>query len=59
MRSAVLITQDQRLLKKLESLPNAAGLAMAIEATSSVVMPAGLARMILRLAGSPPARAAL
>jgi hypothetical protein len=32
MRSAVLITQDQRLLKKLESLPNAAGLAMAIEA---------------------------
>jgi predicted nucleic acid-binding protein len=32
MRSAVLLTQDQRLLKKLESLPNAAGLAMAIEA---------------------------
>jgi hypothetical protein len=46
MRSAVLITQDQRLLKKLESLPNAAGLAMAIEANSSVVMPARLAMMI-------------
>ncbi len=32
MRSAVLLTQDQRLLKKLEPLPNAAGLARAIEA---------------------------
>ncbi len=31
MRSAVLLTQDQRLLKKLEPLPNAAGLVMAIE----------------------------
>ena len=32
MRSAVLLTQDQRLLKKLEPLPNAAGLAMPIDA---------------------------
>jgi predicted nucleic acid-binding protein len=32
MRSAVLLTQDQRLLRKLESLPNAAGLVMAIDA---------------------------
>jgi predicted nucleic acid-binding protein len=32
MRSAVLLTQDQRLLNKLGSLPHAAGLAMAIDA---------------------------
>jgi predicted nucleic acid-binding protein len=32
MRSAVLLTQDQRLLRKVESLPQSAGLAMALEA---------------------------
>lgn len=32
MRSAVMLIQDQRLLLKLESLPHAAGLAMAIDA---------------------------
>ena len=32
MRSAVLLTQDQRLLRKLQTLPEAKGLAMAIDA---------------------------
>ena len=31
LRSAVLLTQDQRLLHKLRHVPRAAGLAMAIE----------------------------
>ncbi|MFM7732443.1 MAG: type II toxin-antitoxin system VapC family toxin [Cyanobium sp.] len=30
LRSAVLLTQDQRLLRKLQEVPQAAGLAMAI-----------------------------
>jgi rRNA-processing protein FCF1 len=32
MRSAVLLTQDQRLLKKSQTLPDVKGLAMAIDA---------------------------
>ncbi len=32
MRSAVLLTQDQRLLKKSQTLPDIKGLAMAIDA---------------------------
>jgi hypothetical protein len=31
MRSAVLLTQDQRLLRKLQTLPDVKGLAMAID----------------------------
>ncbi|MEB3320022.1 MAG: type II toxin-antitoxin system VapC family toxin [Cyanobium sp.] len=31
LRSAVLLTQDQRLLRKVQQVPQAAGLAMAIE----------------------------
>ena len=30
-RSAILVTRDQRLLRKLQSVPEAAGLAMALE----------------------------
>lgn len=31
LRSAVLLTKDQRLLRKVQAVPHAAGLAMAIE----------------------------
>jgi hypothetical protein len=43
-RSAVLLTQEQRLLRKVREVPQAAGLAMAIEELVPSPWPMGRSR---------------